>query len=61
MSSGGGWGVRMVMVDEIVGGVIEVKNVEWAGKSRTKRQGASRSAEHSSQRGGPTFGIFDQI
>lgn len=40
MSNGGGCGVRMVIVGDIVGGVIEVRYVEWAGKSSTRRDGA---------------------
>lgn len=40
MSRGGGCGVRMVMVGDIVGGVIEERNVEWAGKRSTRRDGA---------------------
>ena len=44
MSNGGGCGVKMVIVGDIVGGVIEVRNVEWAGKSSTRRDGAEISA-----------------
>lgn len=33
----------MVIVGDIVGGVMEVRNVEWVGKRRTKRDGAGWS------------------